>query len=296
MSQYFVVHFSNVSSRAEDYLSREAFEWGALGMSEVLPFDQPEGEEDVFTRVPDKRDIDVYFESAPDGGFVEGVRSRFPDVKMRVQSEENKDWMAEWKKGFKPFALAGGHWVVPSWCESPAQAKHNIWIDPGMAFGTGTHETTQLVAEELVNMLAADGLFANDRSLLDVGTGTGILAIMARQMGFAKVAATEIEEDARRVAHENFERNGFKDILLNEKQVQDLEETYDVVVANIIDGVLVRIQEPLKARVKPGGWLIVSGIITEREKDFLNGFKFDGAGDWQIRRQKGDWLLFASKI
>ncbi len=256
-------------------------------MAEALPFNQPEGFEDVFTQIPEKRALDIYFERAPSNSFIELVRSRFPEVKLQVKSEQEKDWLEEWKKGFKPFALAGGHWVVPSWCKPPEQAKHNIWIDPGMAFGTGTHETTQLVAEELVNLKA--------KSLLDVGTGTGILAIMAKQMGIEKVAATEIEEDSRRVAHENFERNGFKDIRLDEKQVEDIFETYDIVVANIIDGVLVRIQDALKDRVAGGGWLILSGIIGEREKDFLAGFKIPGKV-WDIRRQKGDWILYAVRF
>lgn len=287
MSQYFVVHFSNVSGRAEEFLSNNAFDWEALGMSEVLPFSQPEGEEDVFTKIPERRAIDVYFENSPASGFIELVRGRFPDVEVKIDSEQEKDWLEEWKKGFKPFELAGGHWVVPSWCESPAGAKHNIWIDPGMAFGTGTHETTQLVAKELVNLKGT--------SLLDVGTGTGILAIMAKQMGIVRVAATEIEADSRRVARENFERNKCESIQLDERQVEDLQEKFDIVVANIIDGVLVRIQDALKARVNPGGWLVLSGIITEREKDFLEGFNVSG-DSWDIRRQQGDWLLYAKRM
>jgi ribosomal protein L11 methyltransferase len=287
VSQYFVVHFSNVSSFAEEFLSDNAFEWQALGMSEVLPFSQPEGEEEVFTQIPDRRAIDVYFEHRPANGFIELIRARFPDIHVKIESEQEKDWLEEWKKGFKPFELAIGHWVVPSWCEPPPQAKHNIWIDPGMAFGTGTHETTQLVAKELVNL--------KGKSLLDVGTGTGILAIMAKQMGIPRVAATEIEADSRRVAHENFKRNACTDIQLDERQVEALSEKFDIVVANIIDGVLVRIQDALKARVGPGGWLVLSGIIGEREKDFLEGFKVPG-DVWDIRRQQGDWILYAKRF
>ena len=84
------------------------------------------------------------------------------------------------------------------------------------------------------------------------------------------------------------------DIHLDETQVQDLDKKYDVVMANIIDGVLVRLQNELKARVKPGGWLILSGIIGEREPDFLGGFKMDKK--WDMRRQKGDWILYAVKL
>jgi len=282
------MHFSNVSAAAEEFLSHTVFDWGAQGMSEVLPFNQPEGEEDVFTVIPERRDIDVYFSEAPDAGLAELVRSRFPEVILEVSAEQNKDWMAEWKKGFKAFPLVAGHWVVPSWLSAPPEARQAILVDPGMAFGTGTHETTQLVAESLHEILSSE----KAASLLDVGTGTGILAILARQLGVEVIHATEIEPDARRVAKENFALNKMSDIVLDERQIEDLSGQYDIVCANIIDGVLVRIQDALKARVKPGGWLIVSGIISEREKDFLNGFKME----WSQRRQKGDWILYAAKL
>jgi ribosomal protein L11 methyltransferase len=290
VSSYFRVQLRRVSNAAEDWLSQSAFEYGALGMSEPLAFDQPEGEEEVFTRIPEERAVDIFFEQPPPPEFIENLRSRFPQTQIDVHNEQNKDWLAEWKKGFQPFSLTGGHWVVPSWCEAPAAAAHKIWIDPGMAFGTGTHETTQLVAVALEEVLRG----FNAASLLDVGTGTGILAILARQLGIARIAATEIEPEARRVARENFDRNGCGDVGMTGTQVQDLTEKFDIVVANIIDGVLVRIQEDLKARVKPGGWLLLSGIITEREKDFLGGFKIPG--EWALRRQKGDWLLYGVRL
>jgi len=99
------------------------------------------------------------------------------------------------------------------------------------------------------------------------------------------------------VAVDNFKLNAASDIRLDERQVQDLQESYDVVVANIIDGVLVRIQEALKARVRRGGgWLVLSGIIGERERDFLNGFQLPAGKNWDARRQLGDWILYAVKL
>ncbi len=291
-SDYFVLNIQNLKNSGEDRLSQQAFAAGALGISEVLPFVQPEGEEEVFTKIPERRSLDVYFQQAPGREFLDGLAVGFPDAKISVRGEADRDWLAEWKKGFKPFALVGGHWVVPSWCEAPAQAKHKIWIDPGMAFGTGTHETTQLVAEALLAQIQKSSV----NSCLDVGTGTGILAILARQLGIAKVCATEIEADSRRVANENFAANDCTTIALTEKQVESLSEKFDIVMANIIDGVLVRIQDALKARVAPGGCLIVSGIILEREQDFLNGFNLPNGVDWSVRLQRGDWLLYAVRL
>lgn len=288
MSDYFVLRLQSVNDRAEEWLSQEAFASGALGMSEVLNFSQPEGEEDVFAKIPDERTLDVYFEKAPPHAFLQRIQSLFPSVTAQITGEQNKDWLAEWKKGFKPFAITSRHWVVPSWCEPPEEAQKVIRIDPGMAFGTGTHETTRLVARELE-------ILGPHNSLLDVGTGTGILAILGRQLGFKKVSATEIEADSRRVAQENFALNGVQ-VEMDARQVEDLKDRYSVVVANIIDGVLVRIQDSLKARVRPGGWLVVSGIIKEREADFLKGFKLKPNQKWRVRREDGDWLLFAVQL
>ena len=292
MSDYFILKVKNLESRAEEWLSAQAFAFGALGISEALPFEQPEGEEDVFTRIPERRALDIYFQTSPAPELIADIRARFPSAVLETVAEANRDWLAEWKKGFKPFALVDGHWVVPSWCEPPPQAQHKIWIDPGMAFGTGTHETTMLVAEALARL----GGQMQHGSFLDVGCGTGILAILAKQLKFSRVRATEIEADSRRVARENFAANALASIELDDRQVEDLHEPFDVVVANIIDGVLVRIQDALKARVKTGGWLLVSGIIREREADFVHGFQLPPGVRWAERVQKGDWLLFAVRL
>jgi ribosomal protein L11 methyltransferase len=288
---YYVLRIADLTSQQEDWLSQQAFSYGALGISEILPFSQPEGEEEVFTQIPEQRTVDVYFAQPVPHELLEALKAHCPGARLTIQGENQRDWLAEWKKGFQPFPLVSGHWVVPSWCEPPIDAKHCIWMEPGMAFGTGTHETTQLVAEVLLSVSSAQA-----QSCLDVGTGTGILAILARQLGYSLVHATEIEVDARRVARENFIINGATDIQLAETQVDTLASTYDVVIANIIDGVLVRIQEDLKARVKAGGWLILSGIIAEREQDFLSGFKLPPSIHWRLRKQKGDWLLFAARL
>ncbi len=288
MNDYFVVRLSNVSDQAEEWLSHAAFAAGASGMSEKLDFHQPEGEEDVQAVIPSERCLEIYFSDRPAAEFLDQVRAHFPEIHLGVSLEAERDWLAEWKKSFQPFPLAGGFWVVPSWCETPKAARTPIAIDPGMAFGTGTHETTRLVAEELVKLGPMD-------SLLDVGTGTGILAILAYKMGYSRVDATEIEQEARRVAHENFALNKVQ-VGLDVRQVENLNAVYDIVVANIIDGVLVRIQDSLKSRVKPGGWLVVSGIIKEREPDFLAGFRLPPGKSWSVRREMGDWLLFAVQL
>lgn len=291
MNDYFVLRVKNVPAAREPWLSEQAFDHGALGISEALGFEQPEGEETVHTIESERRALDIYFPAKPDRALLDKILNQCPQAELSVSGEANRDWLAEWKKGFKPFALEGPHWVVPSWCEAPPEATKPIRIDPGMAFGTGTHETTQLMAQMLVGLQSRYGF----NTCLDVGTGTGILAILAKQLGFTKIRATEIEPEARRVARENFAANGAPDIEMTEAQVEDIKEKYDVVMANIIDGVLVRMRKHLLARVRPGGWLIVSGIITEREREFLR--KFDLLPrSWLKRLKKGEWLLFAARL
>ena len=289
---YVLLRLTNVGGPAEEWLSDHAFDYGALGISERLAFDQPEGEEDVFTRDSDARAIDVYFDATPAPEFLEQIGARYPAIELRVTDEQDRDWLAEWKKSFAPFALTGDHWIVPSWCEAPAAAKHKIWIDPGMAFGTGTHETTRLMAHRVREITRDQKI----NSALDVGTGTGILAILARQLGVAHVTATELEVDARRVARENFDRNETGDVILDHHQIEDLGRTFDLVMANIIDGVLVRLNKVLLDSVAPGGWLVVSGIINVRDPDFRAGFKLPAGVEWTTREIDGDWLLYAVKL
>lgn len=291
MNHFFVLYLSQVPSHLEEEISALAFEYQALGVSEKLPFSQPEGEEVVFTETPEKRSLEIFFAEPPSDLFRQKLEELCPTCKIQISEEQNRDWLAEWKKSFQPFPLVNGHWIVPSWCEAPREAKHKILIDPGMAFGTGTHETTQLVSEAMQDLLQKQSV----HSCLDVGTGTGVLAILAKQLGIEKVSATELEPEARRVARENFALNKVQ-VFLPEVQVEEISESFDLVVANIIDGILVRIQEPLRACVNTGGTLLLSGIITEREQDFLQNFKLPKGAQWGRRRQKGDWLCYEVRL
>jgi ribosomal protein L11 methyltransferase len=219
------------------------------------------------------------------------LQARFPDVKLGISSEENKDWLAEWKKGFVPFLFARPFWVIPSWCEPPAEASkdktHHIYVEPGMAFGTGTHETTRLAAglmiEELSKKTKAD-------SLIDVGTGTGILGLIASRLGVCRVVGLDIDPEARRTARENLERNqpcmGFN---IEDFQINDNTEVFDVVVANIIDGVLLVLRHDLARALAPGGRMVLSGVLLDREAEFYRSFTADTGLTLVKRVQEGEW-------
>lgn len=201
----------------------------------------------------------------------------------------DQDWAEYWKKQYKPFKV-GSHMVIrPSWTEyQPADGEKVIEIDPGLAFGTGTHETTNLCVT-LVEKYVKPGM-----KVIDVGTGSGILAIAAAHMGAASVLATDIDEMAVKVARENAEKNGFAQKI--ECRQGDLlkavDERGEVVIANIIADVIIQFAEPVKKHVTPGGAFICSGIVAEREGDVRAALEQAGYQDIEVLHQ-GEWVAMA---
>lgn len=273
----------------EDAFTASCFDLGAEGVAEDLKFTQKDLRYDPDVVPTEQYDANVYFTKALDEDSLLRLQGEYPAARIELVKEENKDWLAEWKKGFVPFRFSGSFWVVPSWCKPPPEAgadsKHHIIIEPGMAFGTGTHETTRLAAGVLIESL---GLKAVD-SLLDVGTGTGILALIALRLGVRHLVGLDIDPEARRTARENLERNHASEIQIPEHQLHDVTETYDIVVANIIDGVLTILRHDLKRCLKPGGRMILSGVLTDREAEFYDGFTRDTGLRVVKKVTEGEW-------
>jgi len=289
MTSYFRVRLSKLTSQLEDLITTHAFECGASGVSEALQYTQPDLTYDP-DLVPLKfHDVDVYFQQKPGSDFFEGVAKMSPTVQWHIFEEENKDWLAEWKKGFEPFNLVGEHWVVPSWLPSPVSPDQTLLIDPGMAFGTGTHATTKM-ASAFLNKVAKELVDRSELALLDVGTGTAILAMLAHRLGFGLVAGLEIDPEARRVARENIKLNNMEEIDIRDQLIEEIDDTFDVVIANIIDGVLIQLKADLIRVLNPGGHLFLTGILLEREDHFFENF-IEGSGLKVIRRlEKDEWV------
>jgi ribosomal protein L11 methyltransferase len=261
-----------------DDVAYALFEMGASGVEENLPFKQEGSHYEPEILIPQNTSLRAYFTAKPDMLI---FKSEFPNLNYELSEEQNKDWLSEWKKGFNAFELAANIWIVPSWLTPPKEAQRVIRIDPGMAFGTGTHETTKLMAQLITQ-------YSKGEAFLDVGTGTGVLAILAEILGFKNVQATEIDPEARRTARENVAINKSQVVILDE-QIESISSQFDIVAANIIDGVLVELAGDLKRVLKDGGYLIVSGILTEREDNFLK--QFDQAGLKFLKREElGEWV------
>lgn len=170
---------------------------------------------------------------------------------------------------FNPIQLAGNYWIVPPDdmpCEEPLKEGHPLVIRPGMAFGTGRHETTQLVSEFIVEM------YPKPSSFLDVGTGSGVLAILAAKEGFAPIETVEIDEQAWDNARENFELNGLQNIPLH-AHLQKVTQKFDCIVANILAPILIQLKPELLKLLNDKGLLILSGILEEEKDQVIQAYK-----------------------
>lgn len=191
---------------------------------------------------------------------------------------DDEDWSTAWKKYYKPFRLTDRIVIKPTWEEYRAEENDIIVeMDPGMAFGTGTHETTQMCS------ILLDKYMSANHDVLDVGCGTGILSIIASKLGAKKIEAIDIDEVAVRVAKENIEINGeagkikaFQAVLSDLKAG---DEKFDIIVANIIANVIVDLSSLIPYYLKKNSLFITSGIIKERKQDVIdaclkNGMSF----------------------
>ena len=213
------------------------------------------------------------------------------DLQIEISKKQNKDWLDEYKKGVAPVAV-GKFYVRPSWCErSQDSALIDLLIDPALAFGSGHHESTNMCLA-LLSELARDGM-----SALDVGCGSGILSIAMKKLG-AKVSACDTDEQAVTATQQNAEKNGVQIDQIWLGSVSSLSEQsssaaaqpqFDLIVANIIADVILILSADLKKALKPGGKLVLSGIL-EKYKDRIEQAFSDLS--FICMKQKNEWLSF----
>lgn len=215
--------------------------------------------------------------------------------RMEESETEDKDWVNNWKQYFKPFTV-DDILIKPTWEEIPEgeEDKLMIQIDPGTAFGTGAHETTQLCIRALRKYLKE-----GDR-VLDVGTGSGILGICALKLGAKEVVGTDLDENAIVATRENMESNEIEPScfqvltgnLIDEKEIKDAVgyEEYDIVVANILADVIIPLQREVPPHLKKGGIFITSGIIDMKEEAVKEAFAQNKAFEVIEVRHQGEWV------
>ncbi len=197
----------------------------------------------------------------------------------------DEDWGEEWKKGLGAFTV-GRVFVRPSWIDAaPPAGTVEVVLDPGMAFGTGTHPTTALC------LAALDGLLAEapGASVLDVGTGSGLLAIAARKLGAARTVGTENDPVALRVAAENATRNGVE-LELRLEDPGAVPGSFPIVLANILANTLVALAPGLARRLAPGGTVVLAGILAGQEEEVRAAYVREGlAPRVELDGSDGEW-------
>jgi len=240
-------------------------------------------------------------EKALIGTFLDGLRTRRPSSPPRlVRSGQlpEEDWQRTWKKHFRPVRVTAGLTVTPPWEEcTPGSGEEVLTIDPGMAFGTGLHATTRLVLELLGGIRAAALPFP--ATALDVGTGTGILAMACALFGASKVVAVDNDPPAVSAAVGNVLRNGLEEIVeVSGRDLGEIGGVFGLITANIVHDTLVEIAPALEERLAAPGTLICSGILSGPQEESLRG-KYEKLGLRCVdSKAEGEWsaLKFAREI
>ncbi len=225
--------------------------------------------------------------------FIASLQDIFPVEqigKVKVKETSQEDWEG-WKKFFKPTAVSKRVVIKPSWEHySPKSGEVIIEIDPGMAFGTGTHETTRLCIRLL------DKIIKGSEELLDIGTGSGILAIVAARLGVVKVKAIDNDESVIKIARENIINNGVENnIEVSATPLENLSSKFDIIVANILAETLIDMTKEIICHINRGGSIILSGILNSQIRKVAdayvkNGVQLEevlGDGEWSALLFKG---------
>jgi ribosomal protein L11 methyltransferase len=207
---------------------------------------------------------------------MDAVLAAFPaglieDTAPRVEILEDKDWEREWMRHYQPMRFGQRLWICPSWLEPPEPHAVNLLLDPGLAFGTGTHPTTALCLAELDSMELAD------RQVVDYGCGSGILALAALKLGARRVLCVDNDPQALRASRDNAQRNGVDpasmDVVLpGDALEENWRDSADLVVANILAGPLAQLSIQLLAKLRPGGTLLLSGLLESQAPELCEHY------------------------
>ncbi len=224
------------------------------------------------TRLWGDTDILALYDAEADTNFIidqiKASNMLAENFAYKVEQLEDKDWEREWMENFHPMKFGERLWICPSWREVPESDAVNVMLDPGLAFGTGTHPTTALCLEWLESM------DLSGKTVIDFGCGSGILAIAAIKLGAEKVIGIDIDPQALLASKDNAERNGVADkleVYLPQNQPEGL--IADVVVANILAGPLRELAPIIKGLVKPNGALAMSGVLDTQAEDVASYYR-----------------------
>ena len=298
------------NTEGADIVSEALMRQGAVGTqiidrNDVPDPDKPNGYWELIDRkmldeMPEEVQVKAWFTSVEELRGLQNCLNALPELtgmdlgtlKVSQEGVHEQDWAECWKQYYKPFRAGERLVIKPSWEnweEKPGDLM--IELDPGMAFGTGTHETTSMCVE-LIEKHYHGG------KMLDVGTGSGILAIAAAKLGAHDVLGVDIDPMAVQVAIENVEKNHLSDKIkiVEGDLVKGLEDAdCDFAVANILADVIKLLAAPLRSHLTENATFVCSGILAEREKEVTEILKVNGYRIFD-RIQKGDWVALAARV
>jgi ribosomal protein L11 methyltransferase len=200
---------------------------------------------------------------------------------------EDKEWEREWMDNFHPMQFGQRLWICPSWRDAPDPDAVNVKLDPGLAFGTGTHPTTSLCLKWL------DSQSMEDKTVVDSGCGSGILAVAALKLGAKNVIGIDIDPQALLASEQNAKNNEVADKLSLFLPENQPEGAVDVVMANILAGPLKELHKIITAYVKPGGSLIMSGILESQVNEVLTQYENNFA--FEAYKSEGEWVRLVGR-
>ncbi|HEY9121355.1 MAG TPA: 50S ribosomal protein L11 methyltransferase [Marinobacter sp.] len=279
-----------------DQLEDLLMEMGAEAVSMEDAADQPLYEPDPGTTplwhqtsvtglFSSERDIDELC-AAVKNAWHQQTQQSLPDIDVTLV--EDKDWEREWMEDFKPLRFGERLWIVPSWHDAPDPHAANLLLDPGLAFGTGTHPTTALCLEWL------DGHDVASRQVIDYGCGSGILGLAALLLGADHVIGVDTDPQALEASRENARRNRVEEDRLDLfLPANEPDAMADIMLANILAQPLIGLAPRLAAMVKPGGDIVLSGILSNQAREVMEAYE-----PWFVMdepEQREEWIRLTGR-
>ncbi|MDY4560468.1 MAG: 50S ribosomal protein L11 methyltransferase [Peptostreptococcus porci] len=314
MSNNWVEIKIKTTTEAVEAITNILFENGAQGamiedpkdflFQKAHEYDWDYVEEDVFNTDDENVYIKTYISEENDVvTFIESIKIRISELRnfgidigageIFTDNVNEEDWANNWKKYYKPTKIGNSIVIKPEWEEySPSEGDLVIHMDPGMAFGTGNHETTSMCIENLEK-------YVSEKSIVfDIGCGSGILGIVASKLGAKNVVGIDIDEMAVKVANENIQKNNVQDIMtaIAGNMTDKIEEgaKADIVVANIIADIIMKMSGDVRKLLKDDGIFISSGIILAKVDEVLENLK-DNEFEVVDVIKKGEWSCIVAK-
>ena len=281
----FQLKIAHCSRDEADNLCDLLEEMGALSVTFTDLYDSPILEPEIGT-TPLWADVVIqalYADEEEGKQVLSHFAMTYPQLSVSLERVAEKDWERVCMADFQPLRFGNRLWICPSWITPPQPDAVNLTLDPGLAFGTGTHPTTSLCLTWL------DQADLNNKHVIDYGCGSGILALAALKLGARHVLAVDLDEQALTATRNNAEINHFTEQDLTVLLPNELHEPVDLIIANILLLPLLQLRGEFRRLLKPGGLLVVSGVLDSQVEQLITAYQRDFSHQETFTRE--EWCL-----